>query len=129
MPEEKKSKGERLQVVLARFGIASRRGVVSMIEDGKVKVNDQVVWEKGFRVDASVDKIIVEGREFVVGEPAPRTLFSPLQSTYINQNDTDLLRQENAAEVLLVFRKEIPLAAFSAHELYNNEPVDVFWAP
>ena len=68
MPEEKKSKGERLQVVLARFGIGSRRGVVSMIEDGKVKVNGQVIWEKGFRVDASKDKILVEDREFSLKE-------------------------------------------------------------
>jgi 23S rRNA pseudouridine2605 synthase len=58
------AKGERLQVVLARFGIASRRGVVSLIEDGKVSVNDKVVLEKGFRVNAAKDKIVVDGHEF-----------------------------------------------------------------
>src|SRR5262245_54278652 len=57
------AKGERLQVVLARFGLASRRGVVTLIEEGKVRVNGQVVREKGFRVDASKDDIKVEGAE------------------------------------------------------------------
>ena len=39
-------KGERLQVVLARFGLASRRGVVSLIESGKVTVNGKTIYEK-----------------------------------------------------------------------------------
>ena len=56
-------KGERLQVVLARFGLASRRGVVSLIEAGKVTVNGKTVTEKGFRVDALADKIFVDGQE------------------------------------------------------------------
>ena len=75
MSEEKKPKGERLQVVLARFGIASRRGVVRMIEDGKVQVNGQVAWEKGLRVDASVDKILVEGREFSIQESPKKAYY------------------------------------------------------
>ncbi len=56
-------KGERLQVVLARFGIASRRGVVSLIEEGKVLVNGTEVREKGFRVHAKRDKVTVDGQE------------------------------------------------------------------
>ncbi len=55
------SKGERLQVVLARYGIASRRGVVSIIEEGKVFVNGVIVREKGFRVDVSKDEVAVNG--------------------------------------------------------------------
>lgn len=63
-PEPKREDGtERLQVVLARFGIASRRGVVSLIEAGKVAVNGKIVLEKGFRVNAASDKISVEGNE------------------------------------------------------------------
>lgn len=54
---------ERLQVVLARHGLASRRGVVEMIEAGKVTVNGTVIREKGFRVDAAKDKVAVEGSE------------------------------------------------------------------
>ncbi len=66
MNPEIKSKGERLQVVLSRFGIASRRGVVTMIEAGKVTVNGNVILEKGFRVNAASDKITVDGVELAV---------------------------------------------------------------
>ena len=75
MPEEKKQKGERLQVVLARLGIASRRGVVEIIEAGKVQVNGQVVWEKGLRVDPAKDKINVEGREFSTQLPPKKAYY------------------------------------------------------
>lgn len=54
-------KGERLQVVLARHGLASRRGVVSMIEKGQVSVNGKVIKEKGFRVNSSRDEVSVNG--------------------------------------------------------------------
>jgi 23S rRNA pseudouridine2605 synthase len=47
----------RLQVALARAGIASRRKSRELIESGRVKVNGSVVRESGFRVDASKDKI------------------------------------------------------------------------
>lgn len=53
-------KGERLQVVLARCGIASRRGVVEIIESGRVSVNGKMVREKGFRV-APNDDVAVDG--------------------------------------------------------------------
>ena len=67
--------GERLQVVLARFGLASRRGVVSLIEEGKVTVNGSVVLEKGFRVDAASDKITVNGEPLPSGASAEKRYF------------------------------------------------------
>ena len=66
-PKPEPKEGERLQVVLARFGIASRRGVVTLIEDGKVEVNGKVVLEKGFRVDAAKDSIRIEGEQLSSG--------------------------------------------------------------
>ena len=66
---------ERLQVVLARFGLASRRGVVSLIEEGKVTVNGSVVLEKGFRVDAASDKITVNGEPLPSGASAEKRYF------------------------------------------------------
>lgn len=63
MEKNPNPKGERLQVVLARFGVASRRGVVSMIEAGEVLVNGKVVKEKGYRV-APTDHVSVEGKTF-----------------------------------------------------------------
>jgi 23S rRNA pseudouridine2605 synthase len=52
---------ERLQKVLARAGIASRRQAEELIRQGKVTVNGQPA-ELGQRVDSQVDSIKVEGR-------------------------------------------------------------------
>ena len=67
--------GERLQVVLARFGLASRRGVVSLIEEGKVTVNGSVVLEKGFRVNAASDQITVNGEPLPSGASPEKRYF------------------------------------------------------
>ena len=64
-------KNERLQVALARHGIASRRGVVELIESGKVSVNGAVVREKGFRVNPG-DLLTVEGRDLSAEESLGR---------------------------------------------------------
>lgn len=55
---------ERLQKVLARAGVASRRKAEGLITDGKVKVNGTVVTELGTKVTAS-DRIEVEGIQIV----------------------------------------------------------------
>lgn len=54
------SEPERLQKILARAGIASRRVVEEMIEDGRVVVNGAVA-ELGQRADPDVDAIEVDG--------------------------------------------------------------------
>jgi len=55
---------ERLQKVLARAGVASRRAAEGLIVEGRVKVNGQVVRELGTRVDES-DLIVVDGQPVV----------------------------------------------------------------
>lgn len=52
----------RLQVALAKAGVASRRKAAEIIETGSVEVNGKVVNKKGFRVDVEKDKIKVEGK-------------------------------------------------------------------
>lgn len=52
----------RLQVALSRAGIASRRKTASIIEEGRVRVNNTVIRERGYRVDPDKDKIVVAGR-------------------------------------------------------------------
>lgn len=51
----------RLQVVLARAGVASRRGAERMISDGRVTVNGDVVTKLGTKVDPETDAITVDG--------------------------------------------------------------------
>ncbi|MFF2749373.1 pseudouridine synthase [Kitasatospora sp. NPDC058048] len=53
--------GERLQKVLARAGIGSRRACEELIEQGRVEVNGKRVTEQGKRVDPQKDEIKVDG--------------------------------------------------------------------
>ena len=53
---------ERLQKIIARAGIASRRHAEQLILSGQVRVNGEVVRELGTKADASTDKIEAAGR-------------------------------------------------------------------
>ncbi|MFI9722569.1 pseudouridine synthase [Streptomyces sp. NPDC052396] len=53
--------GERLQKVLARAGMGSRRACEELIEQARVEVNGQIVTEQGLRVDPEKDEIKVDG--------------------------------------------------------------------
>jgi pseudouridine synthase len=52
--------GERLQRILARAGLGSRRGVEELIADGRVRLNGRIA-ELGNRADAARDQITVDG--------------------------------------------------------------------
>ena len=54
--------GERLQKVLARAGVASRRACEELITAGRVMVNGRVVTELGTRVDPLEDQLLVDGK-------------------------------------------------------------------
>jgi 23S rRNA pseudouridine2605 synthase len=60
--------GERLQKVLARAGVASRRVVEEMIDQGRISVNGRTVQVQGMRVDPVVDKIAVDGARVELGD-------------------------------------------------------------
>jgi 23S rRNA pseudouridine2605 synthase len=60
-PTDDDRQGERLQKVLARAGVGSRRVCEDMIEAGRISVNGAVVQVQGMRVDPSADKIAVDG--------------------------------------------------------------------
>ncbi|MER5352009.1 pseudouridine synthase [Kitasatospora sp. NPDC002551] len=53
--------GERLQKVLARAGVGSRRACEELIDQGRVEVNGKRVTEQGKRVDPQNDEIKVDG--------------------------------------------------------------------
>ena len=53
---------ERLQKIIARAGIASRRHAEQLILSGQVRVNGRVVTELGTKADAATDRIEAAGR-------------------------------------------------------------------
>jgi 23S rRNA pseudouridine2605 synthase len=64
---------ERLQKIIARAGISSRRHAEQLILSGQVRVNGKVVTELGTKADPTKDKI----------EAAGRTIESPERHTYL----------------------------------------------
>ena len=68
---------ERLQKVLARAGIASRRAAEEMITAGRVRVNGLLVTELGAKADSRNDKIEVDGKRIVAELPVYVVLHKP----------------------------------------------------
>ena len=48
---------ERLQKIIARAGIASRRHAEQLISSGQVRVNGRVVTELGTKADLATDRL------------------------------------------------------------------------
>ena len=68
------NRGERLQNVLAKRGIASRRGAAEIIKSGEVTVNSETIREPGYRVDSKKDTITVNGKKLPKSTEEKRTL-------------------------------------------------------
>lgn len=84
---------ERLQKVLARAGVASRRQAEQLILDGRVTVNGKVVRELGVKVDASIDEVRVDtvevARAAVAGdEPRAYVLLNKPKGVICTSKDT-----------------------------------------
>jgi 23S rRNA pseudouridine2605 synthase len=58
---------ERLQKVMARAGVASRRHSEELITAGRVRVNGEVVTSLGTKVDPETDSVTVDGRPLRTG--------------------------------------------------------------
>lgn len=61
---------ERLQKIIARAGVASRRQAEELLRAGEVKVNGRVVTTLGTKADPTRDEIRVSGR--LISADAPR---------------------------------------------------------
>ncbi len=90
---------ERLQKVMARAGVASRRSCEDMIASGVVKVNGKVITEPGSKVDPAKDRIMVGGevlslspRKYYILLYKPRGYVSTLSDEKGRKKVTDLLQ-------------------------------------
>src|ERR1041385_5029389 len=61
---------ERLQKIIARAGIASRRHAEQLILSGQVCVNGKTVRELGSKADTSADQIEVSGKKITTRAPS-----------------------------------------------------------
>jgi 23S rRNA pseudouridine2605 synthase len=61
MSNEETPEGERLNKVLSRAGVTSRRHAEIMMSRGRVSVNGEVVTEMGHRVNPDTDIVSVDG--------------------------------------------------------------------
>ncbi len=133
-------KGERLQNVLAKRGIASRRGAADIIKSGDVTVNNEVVREPGYRIDLQKDVISVKGEVLSAPTEEKRTilLYKPrglICSASNSQGQTvcDLLQQQiperlvpvgrldKESEGLLIMSNDGELTNILTHPRYGHK--------
>lgn len=129
---------ERLQKFLAGAGIASRRKCEAMIQRGRVRVNGQVVTERGLRVQPDVDRIEVDGKLVRGGQELRYYLLYKPQGYLTTMSDpqgrpvaVDLLpsrlrlypvgRLDLQSEGLLLLTNDGALAQRLMHPRYGHE--------
>jgi 23S rRNA pseudouridine2605 synthase len=59
---------ERLQKILAKAGIASRRRAEELIRNGRIQVNGQIVREMGCKTDPAIDVVTFDGKPILFEE-------------------------------------------------------------
>ena len=131
---------ERLQNVLARAGIASRRGSAALIESGRVTVDGVVVCEPGTRVDPGTVAIAVDGRRIGSAERKrtimlykPVGVLSSMSDPFGGRTVADLMRGQigerlvpvgrldKDSEGLLLMSNDGDLALKLTHPRYEHE--------
>jgi 23S rRNA pseudouridine2605 synthase len=91
---------ERIQKILAKAGIASRRETEGMIVEGRITVNGKTVDTLGFKADPSKDHIKVDGKRMNPFEPKitlllnkPRGFLSTVKDPHGRPTVMDLLKK------------------------------------
>jgi len=83
------AEGERLQNILAKRGVASRRHAAELIQTGQVTVNDARVLEPGFRAFPEKDIICINGQPLPKEAEHHRTILFYKPRGYICSADNE----------------------------------------
>ncbi|MBL8636169.1 MAG: pseudouridine synthase [Myxococcales bacterium] len=109
--------GIRLQLLLAKAGIASRRHAEVLISQGHVAVNGRVVTQLGTRVDPATDRISVDGK-LVEQEPLAYYLLNKPKGYVTTASDPD------GRQTVFDLIPDAPVRLFAVGRLdYNTEGV------
>ncbi|MEW5807794.1 MAG: pseudouridine synthase [Acidobacteriota bacterium] len=68
---------ERLQKILSRAGVSSRREAEKLILDGRVQVNGKAAFQLGMKADPEKDHIRVDGKLLRLSRPVFLMLYKP----------------------------------------------------
>lgn len=90
---------ERLQKVLARAGVSSRRAAEEIILEGRVTVNGAMVSILGTTVDAQTDRILIDGRPLNLPD-ATRVLMLNKPAGYVSTSRTSREVGESVLELV-----------------------------
>lgn len=102
---------ERLQNILAKAGVASRRGAAELIESGRVIANGKLCREPGARFDPDTARILVNGRRISAPERKrtimlykPVGVLSSMSDPFGGETVADLMRGQVAERIVPVGR-------------------------
>jgi len=108
---------ERLQKILARCGVASRRGAEQMMRDGRVSVNGVTVTQPGTKADIVHDSIRVDGR--LISEAATSRVYLML---YKPRGYVVTLRDPHGRPIVTDLLRDVPERVFPVGRLdYDSE--------
>jgi len=79
---------QRVQKVLARAGVGSRRSAEALIAEGRVRIGGKKISEQGMLVDPTRDAIIVDGRR-VGAEPLAYLVFHKPREVMCTMSDPE----------------------------------------
>ena len=133
---------ERLQNVLSRAGVASRRKAAEIVAAGRVTVDGVVVREPGARVDPASAKVAVDGRPLSAAEAKrtvmlykPAGVLSSMSDPFGGRTVAELVRTperlvpvgrlDKDSEGLILLSNDGDLSLRLTHPRYEHEKVYV----
>jgi 23S rRNA pseudouridine2605 synthase len=130
---------ERLNKVIARAGITSRRGADELIANGRIRVNGKVITKLGTKVDPKRDEIrfdderinLKEGKKRYLAFYKPRHVITTLSDPFGRPTIMDFVepdvrlfpigRLDGNSEGLLILTNDGDLANQLTHPRYEHE--------